>query len=115
MIFFLFFNLSSLPPFISSVKDDFLTRIVKVLWIPFVLSIGTFILMYFYPSIERTSVESRIDHELPFATIHMSAISGANISPSKIFEIVVATREYPNLEKEFNKVINDMHVFGKIW
>jgi len=113
MIFFLFFNLSSEIPFILSSTTAFSTRFLNVIWIPFLLPVLTFIIMYAYPSLEKASLESRLNNELPFATIHMSAISGANIDPAKIFEIIVSTKEYPILEKEFNKIMNDMNIFGR--
>ena len=42
----------------------------------------------------------------------MSAISGSMINPTKIFRIIVITKEYPNLEKEFLKVLNGVNVLG---
>jgi flagellar protein FlaJ len=68
--------------------------------------------MYSYPSMERKNAESSIDSELPFATIHMSAISGSMINPLKIFEIILSTKEYPALEKEFTKMINEINLYG---
>ena len=112
-IFFLFFNLSAFIPFIEISTESLASRILKVIWIPVLLPIATFFLMYIYPSLEKSSLESRINHELPFATIHMSAISGSNVEPSKIFEIIISTKEYPYLEKEFYKVMNEMNIFGK--
>jgi flagellar protein FlaJ len=61
---------------------------------------------------EKRSLEQLIELELPFATIHMSAISGSLISPKKIFEIIVSTGEYPTLQKEFTKMINEMNIYG---
>ena len=42
----------------------------------------------------------------------MSAIAGSMIEPSKIFEIIVSTKDYPYLEKEFVKVINEINIYG---
>lgn len=113
MIFFLFFNLSGVPPYILVSSESILTRIIKVIWIPFLVPLLTFFISYIYPSLEKSSAESKINHELPFAVIHMSAISGSNIEPSKIFKIVISTKEYPAIEKELYKIINEMNVFGK--
>lgn len=113
MTFFLFFNLSGVPPYISISSESIISRIAKVVWIPIMLPLLTFFVAYIYPSLERGSAERKIDNELPFAVIHMSAISGSNIEPSKIFQIIISTREYPALEKELYKIINEMNVFGK--
>ncbi len=113
MVFFLFFNISSYVPFIIASKEVISTRILKVFWIPIFFPIITFFISYVYPSLERSSIESKINHELPFATIHMSAISGSSIEPSKIFQIIISTKEYPAIEKELYKIINEMNIFGK--
>jgi len=42
----------------------------------------------------------------------MSAISGSMVEPSKIFSIINSTGEYPNISKEFTKLINETHVYG---
>jgi len=113
MIFFLFFNLSLFAPFISISTESFISRFLKVIWVPILLPIITFIGMYVYPSLEKGSLERRINNELPFATIHMAAISGSTVDPSKTFEILAETKEYPTLEKEFIKIMNEMNIFGK--
>jgi len=111
-IFFLFFNLSAAPPFITVIGESILERLPKVIWILFFLPAVTFLFTYFYPSMERKSLGNRIDQELPFATIHMSSISSSMIEPSKIFNIIISTKEYPALEKEFIKIQNEINVYG---
>ncbi len=112
MIFFLFFNLIASSPFIVATKTAIGTRFVEVFWVMFVLPITVFIFAYFYPSMEKMSLETRINEELPFAVIHMSSVSSSMIEPSKIFSIIIATGEYPHLEKEFTKLFNDVNVYG---
>lgn len=110
--FFLFFNLGATLPFITRTQDAFGLRLLKVIWIPLLSPILTFLIMYIYPGLEKSSTENRINEELPFATIHMSAISGAMIDPSKIFDIIILTKEYPFLEKEFKKLLNEINIYG---
>jgi flagellar protein FlaJ len=111
-VFFLFFSLAASPPFIVSVEDGLGARFLKVFWILFAVPAGVILLGYFYPSMEKKSVESKINQELPFATIHMSSISNSMIEPSKIFSIIISTGEYPHLEKEFTKVFNEVNIYG---
>jgi len=92
--------------------ESILTRFFKVIWIPFIFPIATFFMMYVYPALEKKAAESRVNQELPFATIHMAAISGSMIDPSKIFTIIVATKDYPAIEKEFIKVVNEINIYG---
>jgi len=112
ILFFLFFNISALPPFITLVEESIGIRFLKIFWILFVVPAATFLFVYFYPSLEKKSLETKINRELPFATIHMSSISGSMIEPSKIFNIIISTKEYPSLEKEFIKLQNEINVYG---
>lgn len=111
-IFFLFFKITPILPIISFSSDPFMTRLIRVIWMPIIFPLGTFLLMMIYPSLERSSAEAKINQELPFAVINMSAISGSMIDPSKIFRIIITTSEYPNLEKEFKKLINELNIYG---
>jgi flagellar protein FlaJ len=85
-----------------------LQGILFVLVVPVIV----FFSLYIYPSLERKSISNKIDQELPFAVIHMSAISGSGIEPSEIFKIIGLSREYPNLRKEIRKVINQINLYG---
>jgi hypothetical protein len=110
-IFLLFFDLTSGTGFVFTLEGIF-TKIMQTIWILFIIPAGTILFMVFYPSMERKSLEAKIDQELPFATIHMAAVSGSRIEPTKIFQIVIMTKEYINLEKEFNKLLNEINVYG---
>jgi archaellum biogenesis protein FlaJ (TadC family) len=82
------------------------------IWVPFAilgLSLAGF---YFYPSIERGGLQKRINQELPFATIHMAAIAGSNVEPTKILKIIADSPEYPNISMEIRKVINQTDLYG---
>jgi Flp pilus assembly protein TadB len=111
-IFLLFFNIGPALPIITRVTEGFFVRLLEIFWIPIIIPLGTFLFMNYYPTLERKSLGGKIDLELPFAAIHMSAISGSLIDPTKIFSIIAATKEYPNLEKEFNKLLNEINIYG---
>ncbi|MBU1252532.1 MAG: type II secretion system F family protein [Nanoarchaeota archaeon] len=112
VVFFMFFSVSATPPFISFGEGGLLARLLKFFWIIIALPVVAFIFGYFYPSAERKSIERRINAELPFATIHMSAISSSMIEPSKLFEIIISTKEYPHIEKELTKLQNEINIYG---
>jgi len=80
--------------------------------IPILIPIITFLVVYQYPSSEKNSIGKKIEQELPFAVIHMSAISGSGIEPTQIFRIIGLGREYPNLAKEIRKVLNQINLYG---
>jgi flagellar protein FlaJ len=111
-IFFMFFNIVNVLPIIVKSTEAIAERLWKLILIFILTPVLTFIIMYLYPGMEKSSTEMRIEDELPFATIHMSAISGSMIDPSKIFDIIISTHEYPYLEKEFKKLINEINLHG---
>ncbi len=112
MIVLFFFDVGLGAPFFSFREGGILLRFGKVFWIPFVVPIATFLFLYVYPSTEKKTIEKKINQELPFAVIHMSAISGSGIAPAELFRIIGLGAEYPSLRKEFRKVLNQINLYG---
>lgn len=111
-IFLWFFTISINAPFILPNQMELLQRIAVAfggLVVPPVLVFGA---LYIYPSVERRSIASRIDSELPFVVIHMGSISGSGVEPTQIFKIVGLSKEYPYTRGEIRKVINQINVYG---
>lgn len=71
-----------------------------------------FFSLYFYPKSEAKSIGEKIDQEIPFVAIHMSAIAGSGIEPSEIFKIIALGDEYPHTKKEMKKIINQINIYG---
>ena len=67
---------------------------------------------YTYPASEASSVQNKIAQELPFVTIHMAAIAGSNIEPTKIFKIIAASKEYPTIGTEVRKIVSQIEIYG---
>jgi len=85
-------------------------------WIYFLIPFGltglTMTGFYLYPASEADAVQKKISQELPFAAIHMAAIAGSNIEPTKIFKIIAASKEYTNIGKEMKKIIAQVDIYG---
>ena len=111
-IFFLFFNIGVGLPFVTLANENLGIRFLKTGWMLLVFPIVTFLFAYMYPTLEKGVTEKKINNELPFATINLAAISGSMLDPTKIFGIIVSTKEYPYLEKEFIKIINGVNILG---
>jgi flagellar protein FlaJ len=109
---FVSFSVLALGLIVFLILILFNLSLIKFIWIAFVLFAVSLILFYLYPGSERNSVQKRISQELPFATIHMAAIAGSNIEPSKIFEIIATSKEYKNVGKEMRKVVNQVEIYG---
>jgi flagellar protein FlaJ len=69
--------------------------------------------MYFIPSSEGKNLGEKIDQELPFVTIHMSAIATSGIEPVTIFKIILKSEEYKYTNMEFRKLMNLVNFQGK--
>lgn len=108
----MFVNVGIEFPYFSLYTGPILARIFQTIWLPFVLPVATFAAIYAYPGLEKGSLSKKIERELPFATIHMSAISGSGIAPGEIFRIIGMSKEYPNLRKEIRKVLNQINLYG---
>lgn len=108
----LFFNISLTIPFFTNYSGDLFSRFINFIWLPIALPIATYFLTYIYPSIEKKSISEKIDSELPFAVVHMGAISGSGIEPSQIFKIIGTNKDYPVLRKEIRKLMNQINLYG---
>jgi archaeal flagellar protein FlaJ len=91
-----------------------LTSLLSIIWIwlPILFTLISLTLFYFYPYAERSSVQKKILQELPFATIHMAAIAGSNVEPTKIFKIIAMSNEYPTIGIEIKKLLNQTELYG---
>ncbi len=94
------------------IQGSILLKIAWSIWIPPFFALASYLILYAYPSTEIGSLAKRIDRELPFAVIHMNAISGAGLEPTNIFKIIVLSTEYPFLRKEIRKLLNQINLYG---
>ncbi len=111
----LFFEVYASAPFLAFFDGNYLVRLSHIFWIPLLVPGLMFLALYFYPATEKGSLARRINQELAFAVIHMSAISGSGIQPSEIFRIIGLSKEYPYLRKEIRKVLNQINLYGYDW
>ena len=109
---FLFINLNLTPPIIEIVKSDFLMRMIINLWMPIFIPLLVFVMFFYYPTAEKGAIGNAINNELPFVVIHLSAVAGSLIEPTKMFEVIIATGEYKNTRKEFIGLVNQINVYG---
>ncbi|MEM3113236.1 MAG: type II secretion system F family protein [Candidatus Pacearchaeota archaeon] len=114
-VFFIFFNISLEAPYfylIDYSSTSLIKRFFQIIWFIPGIPILTYLVLYFYPSAERASIESEIEYELPFVTIQMAAIAGADIEPSNIFRIIAMSKEYDALRNESKKLMNQINLYG---
>ncbi len=109
----LFFNFSLTYPFISFTEEIILIRAIKLFWILIAFPVISGFLVFIYPSSEARNLGFRINQELPFVTIHMSAIASSGVEPDKIFEIILKSEEYKYTRIEFKKLTNLVNFHGE--
>jgi len=78
----------------------------------FLIPVFVFLAFLLYPSSQRKSLEKEINQELPFLTIYMAAISTSGIEPSKIFDLLVISKDYPSSQREIKKLTNYINFYG---
>ncbi len=81
-------------------------------WAPLVFTGLTFGAFLLYPGSEASNIQKQITNELPFVTIHMAAIAGSDMEPTKIFRIIALSKEYKNIGKELKKVLAQINIYG---
>ena len=74
--------------------------------------IATAFTIYVYPLSVISSRKRKIKADLVFATVHMAAISGSGVHPTKIFKLLLESAEYKYLESELKKILNHINLFG---
>ncbi|HIH17219.1 MAG TPA: hypothetical protein HA223_04775 [Nanoarchaeota archaeon] len=104
---------AQIPIALSFISPSAFTLIRNMVIWPLLSASFAFLFSYYYPSLEASARRSKISDELPFALIHMSAIAGSGVEPTKIFRIISDTAEYKEFGKETRKVINKINLYGQ--
>jgi len=112
LVLLMFYNLGLNFPFLSPVEGSLFLRFFKVFWIIFAIPLIVGIFMYYYPKSEGKNIGSRINQELPFVAIHMSAIATSGVEPVSIFKIITGSEEYRYTRLEFRKLLNLINFQG---
>lgn len=107
----LFTTVISLPIFFAillfATMDPILAPVIAILATPIV-----FFSVYKYPSIKAGERAKKIKQEMIFAVVHMAAVAGSGAHPVRIFELLIKSKEYDELEVELKKVMNYINLFG---
>ncbi len=90
------------------VFKSYLFGLLVMFLFPLIVLLG----FYLYPSSTRKSLEKEINQELPFLTIYIAAIATSGIEPSKIFNILVNSKDYPFSQREIRKLTNYLNFYG---
>ena len=111
----LFVNIGLTFPFFTAIPagETILSRFMTYILLVPVVPLLCFVVMYYYPKSEAKSLSSKIDQELPFITVHMSAIASSGVDPMSIFQVLLNSKEYPYTVMELTKLMNLINFNGK--
>jgi Flp pilus assembly protein TadB len=113
LVFLSFYEISPLVPFFSLSEQPFILRFAKYIWVVIVIPVLAGFLLYFYPSSEAGNLAKKIEQELPFVSIHMSAVATSGVEPISIFRIILKSEEYRYSNIMFRKLMNFINFHGK--
>jgi len=89
----------------------FLTTLF-IVFVPFLVGIGIFVVGMFYPYQLVMSRKKSIETNLPFAISHMGSIASSGIPPQAVFKLLSDFKEYDVLADEMQKITRNIEVFG---
>lgn len=72
----------------------------------------TFLIFYLYPQMKITGRRASIDTNLPFAINHISAVAGSGVPPTKMFRLIMESKEYGEIAVEIEKIVEYVELFG---
>ncbi len=107
-----FYGFSIEIPFLIPTAESVVMRALKNIWIILIIPVFTFFSFYYYPLSEERALRGKIEQELPFVTIYMSAIATSGVSPVSIFKIISSSKDYPTTRREINKLLNQITFYG---
>jgi len=96
----------------SALGSSVVLSVVRSIGIAVLVSISTFCIVFFYPSLIISERRKAIKNDLPFVIIHMAAVAGSGAQPISVFNLILNTGEYKGLEKEIRKIVNYVNLFG---
>jgi archaeal flagellar protein FlaJ len=88
------------------------SQILLTLVCSLLLSFGILYFIFYYPFLISKSREKIINQELVFAIVHMATVASSGAHPVKIFELIVRSKEYKEVEEEFKRILNYINLFG---
>lgn len=100
--------------FFSILFSVFIFVFTKSFFSFLLLFIPVLTLFFFFvgPSMEAKSISKKIEDEIPFAVIYMTAISQSNLEPIRMFRLLANSEEYPNFSFEIRKILRQIDFFG---
>ncbi|HIJ99256.1 TPA: type II secretion system F family protein [archaeon] len=99
--------------YIILLGKPFLLALVLSLAVTAVLTAGIFVGSLYYPKMVAAERKKDIENNLPFATLYMNTIAGTGAPPFAMFKLLADFKEYGEVSKEAQKIVEDVEVMGR--
>ncbi len=93
-------------------KNPLAYSLVMSLGAFFISALLVFGFMIIYPSSRVEERRRNIETNLPFAITHMAATASSGVPPSTMFRLLTEFKEYGEISKEAEKIVNNIDLFG---
>lgn len=90
----------------------FLSKMFLMVYAPFLIAAMSFAVLTFYPHQKVMGRKKNIDMNLPFALVHMGAISESGVPPYMIFKLLSNFDEYGEIAREMKILVRNVDTFG---
>ncbi|HLD15320.1 MAG TPA: type II secretion system F family protein [Candidatus Nanoarchaeia archaeon] len=97
---------------LSMSKSNLINSVMISVLLSMILGFLTLLVFYVYPFLLINSRARAIKNDLPFVIIHMAAVAGSGANPVSMFHLILTTGEYKGMEREVNKILNYVNLFG---
>ncbi len=101
VVFFQFLKMNFLMAFLSGIGTSLATVAV------------TFLIFYLYPRQAASSLKTKIESNMPFATSFMAVLSSAGVAPSKMFRALTVADGMDGISDEARIIVRNIDVFGQ--
>ncbi len=92
--------------------DPLLLFLVKGVFAGIVTALIVLGAFYAYPFLRIRQRKRGVDSNLPFGITHMSAVANAGVTPTEMFRLIAASKEYGEMGVELDRLTEYIDVFG---
>lgn len=92
--------------------NDLLLSLLYMALFGGISTLGAHFVSLKYPAMKANERKRSIDNNLPFATLYMNTIAGTGAPPYLIFRLLSEFKEYGEVSKEAQSIIEDLEVMG---
>jgi len=94
------------------IEISMMMTIIYTLFVPFMVSLFTIIILVFYPYQKTLTRRKSIEANLPFVLTHMGAVAESGVPPYVIFKLIGKFKEYGEISVEMKKIVRNIENFG---